>query len=276
MTQHDLDFAVQMARDEAWISEDQNVFRAFLYHDPKGCFIAEKNGDPVGMCIATPYRHAGFFGELIVRPEHRGQGIGSRLLETAIDYLKKKNIRSIYLDAVPEAAPLYERYGFRKICTSFRFSGKLKGLEDKRVRAMRKWDLEPVCALDRTAFGEDRQFFLKWVSFMAPDFAKVLTKDEKIIGYITARYTEKGISIGPWIMPQDTENPEGLLCSLAASTFHETLNLGVLETSQKSIGLLKSLGFQEKKNSPLRMVWGKDSDLGTSSFCFAIGSPAKG
>lgn len=276
MTHQDISFAVELATSEGWDSENEDVFRAFLFHDPQGCFIAEIDDAPVGICTATAYDNAGFFGELIVSPEYRNQGVGTRLLTTAVEYLEKKQIGSIYLDSVPEVVPLYERAGFRKVCASLRFQGEPEGKEDTRVRAMRKWDLDTVCSLDKIVFSADRQFFLKWISFIGPDFAKVLMHDDKIIGYISGRYTSSGISVGPWVAPPLIKNPEGLLLSLAMEVFHEPLNIGILEKNTRAVQLVESLGFKEKETAPVRMVLGKSEKLGTSPYCFAIGSPAKG
>ncbi|MBN1780815.1 GNAT family N-acetyltransferase [bacterium] len=276
MTQQDIPFAVKMAVREKWLSENEDVFRAFLLRDANGCFVAEQKAVPVGICVATAYRESGFFGELIVSHEHRGHGIGAKLLDTALAYLKGRSVKTIYLDAVPAAIPLYERAGFRKVCTSYRFEGKIDGRESEHVRAMRKWDLDDVCDLDRKYFGEDRQFYLKWISFIGPDFAKVLTRDDAIVGYITGRYTKRGIQVGPWIQSPGMGPEEDLLLSLAAEILDESLHLGVLETNTKTIRLLRSLGFRERETLPVRMALGERSDLGTSHACFAIGSPAKG
>jgi predicted N-acetyltransferase YhbS len=118
MQPSDIGFAVQLTVNEGWKGQDEKIFESFLAYDSKGCFIAEKGKHRIGMCIATGYRSAGFIGELIVIENERGQGIGRRLLDHSIAYLKKKNIKSIYLDGVPAAVPLYERTGFRKICRS--------------------------------------------------------------------------------------------------------------------------------------------------------------
>ncbi len=272
----DIDFAVELAAAEGWQSENHDVFRAFLYHDPKGCFIAEIKGRPAGLSIATSYQKTGYFGELIVLPEHRGKGIGGALLRAAMTYLQERGMTSIVLDAVPEAVSLYERHGFKKVCASLRFYGRLEGAEDSRVRAMRKWDLAPVCELDRQYFGEDREFFLKWISFLGPDFAKVLSLDDQIVGFITGRYSVNGIRIGPWITPPDLENPGALLLSLATEVLHDPLYLGVLETNRKAVKLCRSLGLELKDIPPVHMVWGENTGLGQSPYCFTIGSPAKG
>ena len=126
MTQKDILFAIKLAINAGWTSEDRDMFRAFLFHDPDGCFIAEENRDPVGICIATAYQESGYFGELIVAPRYRNEGVGTRLLRTAMDYLKSRQIKNIYLDSVPQAVSLYERHGFKKICLSLRFSGTLE------------------------------------------------------------------------------------------------------------------------------------------------------
>jgi ribosomal protein S18 acetylase RimI-like enzyme len=276
MTQNDVNFAVKLAFEEKWYSENQDVFFAFLYHDPEGCFIAEEEGVPVAVCVATAYDRSGFFGELIVAESHRGRGIGTSLLNTALEYLKRKGVRSIYLDAAPKAVPIYERAGFRKVCASLRFTGKIEGQADLRVRSMRKWDLETVCSLDQDFFGANRYFFLKWICFIGPDFAKVLVHNDTIQGYITGRYTQTGISVGPWVMSPGIRNPESLLLSLAAEALSLPVSLGVLEINKKAVRLLRSMGMHERKISPVRMAMGDCSDLGTSPYCLAIGSPAKG
>jgi len=66
MTPNDLAFAAGLARAEGWRSETRLSFEDFLAHDPGGCFIAEVDGQPAGMCVATRYRQNGFIGELIV------------------------------------------------------------------------------------------------------------------------------------------------------------------------------------------------------------------
>ena len=49
MTQKDILFAIKLAIHVGWTSEDRDMFRAFLFHDPDGCFIAEENNDPAGI-----------------------------------------------------------------------------------------------------------------------------------------------------------------------------------------------------------------------------------
>ena len=161
MQPDEADLAASFTQDEGWTTETRAEFDGFLSHSPQGCLIAQIETQPVGICVATPYGEVGFVGELIVAEPYRGRGIGGRLLETAIHYLKQTGAHSIFLDGVQRAVPLYERMGFRKICPSRRFHGVVPGRRHDSVRPMTARDLAEVLALDREAFGADRSFFLQ-------------------------------------------------------------------------------------------------------------------
>ena len=161
MRTSDLDFAVTLTAAEGWSSETRAEFEGFLAYDPAGCFIAEVAGRQVGMCVATRYIGFGFLGELIVVEDMRGQGLGRRLLESAVSYLHAHGAGTIFLDGVLAALPLYERAGFRRVCRSLRFIGSLRGQPHPGVRQMRADDMPAVAALDQAAFGADRRFFLE-------------------------------------------------------------------------------------------------------------------
>ncbi len=56
MTDTDVDYATAVVAEEGWLGETRSVFEGFLEKDPGGCFIADHDERPVGMCIATTYR----------------------------------------------------------------------------------------------------------------------------------------------------------------------------------------------------------------------------
>ena len=115
MTDTDVDYAAAVVAMDGWLGETRSVFEGFLEKDPCGCFIADHDERPVGMCIATTYRACGFIGELVVEKKLRGRGFGKQLFEKSIEYLESSGARSIYLDADLDAVPFYEKNGFRKI-----------------------------------------------------------------------------------------------------------------------------------------------------------------
>jgi len=282
----DLGFAASCTDAEGWRTQTRAEFEAFYAHDPEGCLIAEQEGTPLGVCIATPYDglprgRYGFIGELIVVPEARGRGMGRRLLDTAIAYLQSRGAQSIYLDAVRAAAPWYERVGFRKLCPSLRFSGAIEGraqagVRRMRTRRMRAADLDAVRALDRDAFGADRRFFLERRWQRNPELCHVLEADGKLAGFVLATRVEELVAVGPWVVRPEVAHPECLMESLALAAPGCTLGLGVLATNTTAVQAVRELGFSERVDPPWRMVLGQAGDLGASSLAYAIGSPAKG
>jgi len=276
MQAEELAFAAACTAAEGWFSEDLTFLQGLYRHDPAGCLLAELNGEPLGVCVATPYVENGFIGELIVLPHGRGAGIGATLLQTAMKHLQERGARTIYLDGVLKAVGLYERNGFRKICRSIRFSGTLPGKQHPNVRPMQVDDLPAVLSLDRQAFGDERGFFLKRRFELFPELCQVMLDGEKLSGFILGKRGTNWVSAGPWVVTEDAQHPIRLLESLAAQTADLPVSLGVLETNHSALSLLRASGFIEHPDSPWRMALGVSSSLGASPLCYAVGSAAKG
>lgn len=277
----DLAFAAGCTAAEGWVSETYAQFEGLYAHDPQGCFIARLEGQPAGICIATPYSHSGFIGELIVRPDVRQRGIGAALLNRAVSYLRGHGLSAVYLDGVTAAISLYERNGFRKICRSLRFYGRIpRQMHPQRVhpqvRPMRARDLPDICSLDRQAFGDDRSFFLerRWQLF--PDLFKVLVVDGSLRGYITGRRVEEFIFAGPWVVAPEVNDPLPLLEGLACDPGDAFVAMGILESNSQAVELTRSWGMTERNDSPWRMALGPEDDLGRSPQCLAVGTAGKG
>jgi GNAT superfamily N-acetyltransferase len=276
MRKEELTFAAECTAAEGWVSENRATLEGFFLKDPKGCLLAEEKGQPVGMCIATFYVKSGFIGELIVRPEARGRGVGAELLRYGMRVLKDRGAETIYLDGVIKAVKLYERSGFHKVYRSWRFSGHLAGKTSSHVRHMAINDLKQVYALDRLSFGVDRSFFLKRRLELFPDLSYVKMDGVKVTGYILGRSGESWVSAGPWVVKENAENPVELLSAFALEAEDRPISIGILEPNHQACDLVRRLGFKEHTDSPWRMAMGSSSDLGASPKCFAVGSAAKG
>ena len=276
LRESDLDFAAERTVEVDWPGETRETFENFLLYDPAGCFIAESGGHRVGVCAATAYERSGFVGELIVRKEERGRGVGPRLMAEAIAYLRGRGVENIYLDGVARAVPFYESLGFRAVCRSLRFLGTVEGRGSPDVRPMRKEDLPEVRRLDLEAFGEDRGFFLERRFDLYPKFARVLARRGRLDGFILGLQGRGLVSAGPWIVSPDAEDPLALLAALALETAGVPLRVGVLETNGRAVAALSSLPGLVPQHASLRMVLGPSERLGNSPPCWAVGSPAKG
>ncbi|NTU76006.1 MAG: GNAT family N-acetyltransferase [Anaerolineaceae bacterium] len=279
----DVAFAAHCTAAVEWASEDRAVFDMFYAHDPTGCLLAELDGKPAGICIASAFARAGFIGELIVLEEFRGQGIGAALMTAAINNLQARGLRSIYLDGVLKAVPLYERLGFRKVCRSWRFSGQLAGVDHPHVRPMQPEDLPAVLAVDAAAWGDDRSFFLRQRYQRFPRLCKVMFEERRLAGYIMGRgiigQGDAGgwVGAGPWAMACPEYDSLPLLVELAAEAKPGDLfTCGVLDSNPQAVQAMEALGLQTRDTSPWRMLLGEDIGLGASPLCWAVGSAAKG
>ena len=276
MQKEDIAFAAECTAAEGWVSENQSTLEGFYLHDPGSCLLAVENGKPVGICIATCYGSSGFIGELIVRPEARGRGVGAALLNHGVNALIQRGTETVYLDGVLQAVELYQRNGFRKVCRSWRFSGTLPEEKSTGVRRMTSDDLDQVFALDKRSFGEDRSFFLRYRLKHYPQLGYVMENKGTVLGFILGRAGPGWLSVGPWVVEEWVTNPLELLSAFAHESKNIPINLGVLDTHQEACRLVQSLGFVARPDSPWRMALGFSQNLGTSKCCYAVGSAAKG
>ncbi len=275
MTPEDLDFATALTHTAGWASESRDVFAAFLEWDARGCFIAEAGGEKAGTCVAIKYRKSGFIGELVVSKHMRIFGIGQILFQEALDYLLANQMENIYLDGDLNAVSYYETMGFRKICRSLRFRGKIKGKKHVNIRRLQSGDLDRLCVLDRELFGDDRGFFLRRRAENSPGLCLVSEKEGRLGGWIMARPGDGLLAVGPWAA-LNGEDAAPLLEHLANENGTTVFRIGVLEKNEAAARLLRSwAGLQETIHSWF-MVRGESDRLGNHPALYAIGSGAKG
>jgi len=276
MTPADLDFATGLTHAAGWPRENREFFEAFLENDRHGCFIAEAGGEKAGVCMATKYVKNGFIGNLVVGGPMRILGIGLMLFQRSLDRLLAGQMENIYLDGDLNAVSYYETLGFRKICRSLRFRGKVKGKKHAGVRHLRPDDLDRLCELDRELFGDDRGFFLRHRAETSPGLCLVLEKEDRLCGWIMARPGDGLLAIGPWASLHGQDDAIALLEQLANENGSAVFRVGVLEKNLTSAWLLRSQpGLQEAIHS-WYMVRGESERLGNHPALYAIGSGAKG
>jgi mycothiol synthase len=89
-------------------------------------FLAEQEGELVGVVLCPWYPDLGWIRQLAVHPEARGRGLGLALVQHAFGALRDRGHRRVGL-AVDEWAPaalrLYERAGMRKVVEYRRYQG---------------------------------------------------------------------------------------------------------------------------------------------------------
>ena len=277
--QADLGYITESIQREGWGHARRDVERCWSL-EPYGCFVAEFDGDLVGHVFSVLFGEIGWIGLLIVSPEKRGIGVGAALMETAINYLENKGARTIKLEAVAEAAPLYRRLGFTDVFDSLRFQGMpipsgKKPRKIETVSAIDEADIDEIAEFDAQYFGANRLSVLKrlWSDFHQHCF--YAKENQRTSGYIMARETLNGLWLGPWICI-DSQAAELLFSKLLEAIEKETkdLRLGFPAVNTNATKLVEKHGFHLVGKS-IHMIRG-DRNQGDVTCIYGIGGPEKG
>ena len=176
----DIPAGLRLCRASRW-NQLEGDWRAFLDSAEGGGRIAEREGQAIG--TVTFLRYAGCFSWLammLVDPGARGAGVGTRLMEAALDDLAGEP--SVRLDATPLGEPLYRRFGFQGEYELERAKVTVApghfGSTPEAVRPMSAADLAGVFARDRQVFGADRSALLTSFYRRAPDLAWITCRGE--------------------------------------------------------------------------------------------------
>ena len=79
--------------------DSKKSIKIFLDKNPNTCFVAEYRNEIIGTIMAGNDGRRGHIYHLMVKPEHRKNGLGKELLEKTEKALKKEGIKKIFLVA---------------------------------------------------------------------------------------------------------------------------------------------------------------------------------
>lgn len=105
----------QLAPNDSGLDID-NIQRAYMKADGNHFWIGEAEGKVVGMIGVMGSDGAGEIRRLRVAVAYRRRGIGSGLLETALEFCREKNYLKVALDTFVDREPavkLFEKFKFR-------------------------------------------------------------------------------------------------------------------------------------------------------------------
>ena len=79
--------------------DSKKSIKIFLDKNPNTCFVAEYKNEIIGTIMAGNDGQRGYIYHLMVKPEHRKNGLGKKLLEKTEKSLKKEGVKKIFLVA---------------------------------------------------------------------------------------------------------------------------------------------------------------------------------
>ncbi|MHC1696775.1 MAG: GNAT family N-acetyltransferase [Geobacteraceae bacterium] len=234
----DISEFLSLATEEGWISsawELEFLRRSF----PSGCLVCRNKGIPVAFLTSTKYRKSGWIGNLLVRKEWRGKGLGSALFERALEVLDQAGTRTIWLTASESGRPIYERHGFLAIDTVHRWEANgqiLAGDPDSNYAG--------ILALDETGWGDHREELLR---------AMINHGSTSLLpgGFLTRQRWGNVIQIGPWSSSNPKVAHQLLEKSITAKADGPRILLDVPEGNSAATMLMQRAGFRRQSSTTL-------------------------
>ena len=203
MTRLDVPLGMRL-KDQAGWNQTEDDWRRFLDLEPGGCFVAMKEGSPVGTVAAFVFGSIGWIAMVLVDKPARHQGIGRRLLEHALEYLDARGVRTARLDATALGRPIYERLGFVAEYELLRMQGVARATAaHSNVRALLPERLADLLELDRKVTATERGRLLEALYQEAPDAMRTFVADRCLLGYVTIRHGARATQLGPGVALTD-------------------------------------------------------------------------
>jgi GNAT superfamily N-acetyltransferase len=269
----DITAAMQLKAAAGW-NQTEEDWRRLLALEPNGCFAAVKGGRLVGTTTTTTYgNELAWIGMVLVDPKERRQGIATRLLNVALDYLNGK-AATVKLDATGQGQPVYEHLGFEVESLLERWSGTPNA---RNVRSSNVWDedgIHDVLALDRLAFATDRSKLLKKLiddSCVPPVLLRAT--DGTLTGYALARRGTNADYVGP-VVAKSSQDIQPLLDEVLSKLPERRVYIDLNTECSASTTLLADRGFVKERDL-VRMVKGGPGSK-TSPLVVAIAGPEIG
>lgn len=97
------------------IDDSREGIAKYLLRNPNTCFVAEENGELVGVIMSGHDGRRGFIYHTTVKAEYRNRGIGKKLVDLVLGALKKEGIHKVALVAFEKNVlgnTFWEKVGF--------------------------------------------------------------------------------------------------------------------------------------------------------------------
>ncbi|MBZ5590719.1 MAG: GNAT family N-acetyltransferase [Acidobacteriia bacterium] len=153
LTEADIPACVRL-KDAAGWNQTATDWRNVMALAPDGCFGMDCDGELRATTTAVCFgQELAWVGMVLTDSAYRRRGFARRLMEHALEYLRRRSVGWIKLDATEMGAPLYERLGFREEGGIERWI-RPRGVVPDGPSSAGLFALD--AALDREAFGADR------------------------------------------------------------------------------------------------------------------------
>jgi GNAT superfamily N-acetyltransferase len=244
MTPNDIPGALRLNALAGW-NQTESDWERFLAASPNGCLVVDDAAKVVGTATTVSYEDRfAWIGMVLVDPEFRNRGIGTRLLRRMIEYLDDAGIPTLKLDATPLGKPLYEKLGFVSEYEIERWTLKRTAPVERVLNAapLPTEQLSEIVAYDRDVFGADRSALLRALHRDRSDLTLAVRSGRYMQGYAFGRHGRFADHLGPW-MARDADSAEKLLRDFLERSSRDTVIADALKSNAAAGETLHSAGF---------------------------------
>ena len=230
------------AADEGWIY-DPWEFRFLLDNFPLGCWVACSHDRPVGFVTAACYGSSGWIGNLLVREEMRGNGVGRELFRRSLGALDDAGVGTVWLTASPDGEPLYGKLGFAPVDRIARW--RRSGMSVAPFRqCLTGYFLADMEETDARGWGDRRSSLLSVVA----QRGHVVQEPG---GFCILQQTGGYVQVGPWGCVKPDAAARLLLQAVAAAPSSTDIVLDAPESNEHGMMLLGGNGFVARGRTTL-------------------------
>lgn len=186
-----------------------NVYETFKFHLGKPYFVpivAEFDGLIVGCAYGILHENSGWLSHIIVLPDYRGQGIGTKLTSHLIDLLHSEGCKSLNLCATKAGVSLYEKLGFATSSTYTLLKRERSLLDRMITRGLRKYGNQFYKILPSfiktKVLWRNSEHIRK---IKAEDYSEIINIDEKTTGENRKVFLNQYLSSG-WVYLEQDQN----------------------------------------------------------------------
>jgi hypothetical protein len=245
----------------------------------RGYGLSLEDGTLAASTLTLPYGgDIAWISMVLVHPQCRRRGYATRLLRRALADLALDK-RLPVLDATPAGREVYRQVGFRDTWSFRRLAldrpwrGAAGPVGAVRVRALQASDWPDIAALDRSAFGADRDFLLRSFAARLPQAALVAERDGRLTGYLLGRDGREARQLGP-LVARDASSAQALLAAALAAVV-PPLYLDLVDRAADLHAWLAQGGFTMQR-SFTRMVHGQAAAPGDDALVVCPAGPELG
>lgn len=272
----DIPFGLHLKTLAGW-NQIATDWEMLLNQSTGGSYLASYHGQKAGTVTSIQYEEKfSWIGMVLVDLAFRGLGIGTRLLQAAIDYARQSG--PVLLDATPKGRKLYKTLGFEDVCGLERLEIKtlpvLSTLENEGVHAIGPEDMPKVIAYDAANFGAGRKQLLRAYHRNAPEYSFVSRQGERVRGYCLGRHGSHFEQIGP-LMADNFSIALALFLNAALACRSKPLIVDVMSAQSEWRSYLLNNGFTVQRPFT-RMRLGEWCAQEDRSRQFAIAGPEFG